>query len=267
MDLTEHATRNRAQWNEWAADYVAPAERHWRPDYEPTWGVWELSERDVRAFGDGGIERFAGKDAIELGCGAGYVSAWLARAGARVTGVDVSDSQLTTARRLQSEHGLDQIGFLQASAEDVPLPDASFDLAISEYGACLWCDPFLWVPEAARLLRPGGELIFLTNSPLSVMCLDEPGLTTTTTLHRPLFGMHAQEWPDDNSTEFHLPHGAWIDLLGANGLQVERLIELQAPEGASTRYEYTSAEWARQWPSEEVWVARRVPDNADSSAD
>lgn len=212
----------------------------------------------MQAFGDGGIGRFAGQDAIELGCGAGYVSSWLARAGARVTGIDISDEQLATARRLQAEHRLDGITFLQASAEDVPLPDASFDLAISEYGACLWCDPYLWVPEAARLLRPGGELVFLTNSPLSVMCMDEPGLATTTTLHRPQFGMHAQEWPDDDSTEFHLPHSAWIDLLRANGLQVERLIELQAPEGASTRYEYASAEWARQWPSEEVWVARRV---------
>jgi SAM-dependent methyltransferase len=258
MDLTEHATRNRAQWNEWAADYVAPAERHWQPDYAPTWGIWELPETQVRAFGDGGTERFADADAIELGCGAGYVSSWLARAGARVTGIDISDEQLATARRLQAEHGLDSIDFQQASAEDVPLPDASFDLAISEYGACLWCDPYLWVPEAARLLRPGGELVFLSNSPLSVMCLDEPGLATTTTLHRPQFGMHAQEWPDDDSTEFHLPHGAWIDLLRANGLQVERLIELQAPEGASTRYEHASAEWARHWPSEEVWVARRA---------
>jgi SAM-dependent methyltransferase len=256
MELTEHAARNRAQWNEWATDYVASAERNWATD-EVTWGVWDIPESQARMFGPEGIDRWAGRDAIELGCGAGYVSSWLARAGARVTGIDVSDAQLATARRLQAEHGLDAIDFLQASAEAVPLPDASFDLAISEYGACLWCDPHLWVPEAARLLRPGGELAFLTNTPLVTMCLDEPGETTTTTLHRPYFGMHAQEWPDDDSTEFHLPHGAWIDLLGECGLQVVRLVELQAPEGSTSRYRYTSLDWARRWPSEEVWVARK----------
>jgi SAM-dependent methyltransferase len=256
MDLTEHATRNRAQWNEWAAGYVASAERSWAAA-EPTWGIWDLPESEVGMLGPGGVSRWSGRDVVELGCGAGYVSAWLARAGARVTGIDVSEAQLATARRLQGEHGLATIRFLQASAESVPLPDASFDLVVSEYGACLWCDPYLWVPEAARLLRPGGELAFLTNGLLQVLCMDEPGERTTTTLHRPMFGLHAQSWPDDDSTEFHLPHGAWIDLLHANGLQVERLVELRAPEGGTTRSEHVGHEWSRQWPCEEAWVASR----------
>jgi hypothetical protein len=114
------------------------------------------------------------------------------------------------------------------------------------------------VPEAARLLRPGGELVFLTNGLLQALCMDEAGLATTRELHRPLFGMRVQEWPDDDSVEFHLPHGEWIRLLGEHGLQVERLVELRAGEGATTRYEYADAEWARSWPSEEAWVARRV---------
>jgi SAM-dependent methyltransferase len=260
MDLTEHAARNRDQWNAWADKYVAPAERHWAPDYAPTWGIWELPEAEIQLFGAGGIERFAGMDAIELGCGAGYVSSWLARAGANVTGIDISDVQLATARRLQAEHGLETIEFLQASAEAVPLADASFDLAISEYGACLWCDPYAWVPEAARLLRPGGELIFLTNSLLNMLCMDLEGTQLTTSLHRDQFGLLRQEWPDDDGVEFHLPHGEWIELLHANGLQVERLAELQAPAGAKTRYGWANAEWARRWPSEEVWVARKVAD-------
>jgi SAM-dependent methyltransferase len=266
MDLTEHATRNRAQWNEWADQYVEPAERQWAPDHEPSWGIWDIPEAEVRLFGDGGIARWTGHDAIELGCGAGYVSSWLARAGARVTGIDISDAQLATARRLQSEHGLETIEFLQASAEDVPLPDASFDLAISEYGACLWCDPARWVPEAARLLRPGGELVFLTNSLLNMLCMDEPGLKLTTTLVREQFGMLRQVWDDDDGVEFHLPHGEWIDLLHANGLQVERLVELRAPEGATTRYGWADAEWARRWPSEEAWVARKRADPSSESA-
>jgi ubiquinone/menaquinone biosynthesis C-methylase UbiE len=49
-------------------------------------------------------------------------------------------------------------------AEDLPFHDDHFDLAISEYGACLWADPYPWLPEAARVLRSGGQLIFLTHS-------------------------------------------------------------------------------------------------------
>ena len=61
----------------------------------------------------------------------------------------------------------------------MPYPDASFDLAISEYGACLWADPSRWVPEAARILRPGGALIFLVNSALLMLCMpEEDGLAS-----------------------------------------------------------------------------------------
>jgi hypothetical protein len=50
-----------------------------------------------------------------------------------------------------------------------------------------------------------------------------------------------------------------LDLLRANGFELERLIELLAPPDAETHsyYSYVSAEWAQQWPSEELWVARK----------
>lgn len=69
----------------------------------------------------------AGLDVVELGGGAAYWSAWFARRGARPAGVDLSEQQLATARELQAERGLD-FALLHASAEAVPLPDASFDL-------------------------------------------------------------------------------------------------------------------------------------------
>src|SRR5262249_58373675 len=107
----------------------------------------------------------AGKAGIELGCGTAYVSAWLARRGVKVVGIDASPAQLATARRLQRHHRL-EFPLIEADAERVPCRDASFDLAISEYGACLWADPDRWVAEAARGLRPGGGLIFLVASVL-----------------------------------------------------------------------------------------------------
>jgi hypothetical protein len=69
--------------------------------------------------------------------------------------------------------------------------------------------------------------------------------------------MYRFDWPDDHSVEFHLGHGAWFRLLHANGFAVENLIELQAPEGATSHYPYVTAAWARRWPSEEIWVARK----------
>jgi SAM-dependent methyltransferase len=252
-DLPEHVRRNRAYWDGLAAEYASPGARNWASD-EPSWGVWGIPEREVGLL----PSELAGKDVIELGCGTAYVSAWLARRGARVTGIDNSPAQLETARRLQREHGLD-FPLLLGNAEEVPLPDASFDIAISEYGAALWADPYRWIPEASRLLRPGGELVFLTNGLICMLCVPDTEAEgpATERLRRPYFGMHRNEWPDSDGVEFHLGYGDWIRLLRANGFEVIDLIELRPPRDATTSYEWVTAEWARQWPSEEVWKARK----------
>jgi SAM-dependent methyltransferase len=244
--------RNRAQWDKWAADYVEAGERQWAAD-EPSWGIWEVPESQVGLLPDD----VAGLDAIELGCGTAYVSAWLARRGARPVGIDNSQAQLTTARELQGRFDL-EFPLLHGNAEDVPFPDESFDLAISEYGAAIWCDPYLWIPEAARLLRPGGRLIFLGNAALLMLCMSyEENAPAEERLLRPYFGMHRFDWPDDESVDFHLPHGKMIDLLRDSGFEVEQLIELRPPDGSTTRYPFVTLDWAQRWPCEEIWKARR----------
>jgi SAM-dependent methyltransferase len=251
-ELPEHVRRNRTQWDQWAADYVASAERNWTQD-APTWGIWGVPEADVGML----PADLAGKDAIELGCGTAYVSAWLTRRGARVVGIDNSAAQLETARRMQRKHGLD-FPLLHGNAETVPYPDASFEFAISEYGACLWADPYRWVPEAARLLRPGGELAFLTNSSLIMLCTPaEPNVPATNQLVRPAFDMYRVDWPTDMGVEFHLSHGDWIRLLTRSGFDIEDLVEVRPPADATTRYPFVTLDWSRQWPCEEVWKARR----------
>jgi SAM-dependent methyltransferase len=251
-DLPEHVARNRALWDDWARKYVAAGERNWARA-EPTWGVFGVAESDVGVLPDD----LSGKDAIELGCGTAYVSAWMARRSARVVGIDNSEAQLATARRLQREHGL-EFPLLHGNAETVSYPDASFDFAISEYGVSLWADPERWVPEASRLLRPGGRLVFLTNSFLLTLCVPaEDGVAATDRLLRPAFGMYRVEWPGDPGVEFHLSHGDWIRLLRRSGFEVEDLVEIRPPAEASTRYPFVTLEWARQWPCEEVWKARK----------
>ena len=136
-----------------------------------------------------------GCDAVELGCGTAYVSAWLARRGARPVAVDLTPAQLATARRCQEHFGL-TFPLVEASADDVPLPDSSFDLAVSEYGASVWCDPELWIAEAARLLRPGGRLVFLTNSVLVSLCVPEHGGYASEHLRRPQPDVRRVRWPE-----------------------------------------------------------------------
>ena len=251
MSLSEHARRNRAYWDQYAPEWVEPGRRAWAD--EPHWGLWHIPEAELEILPD-----VAGLDAIELGCGTAYWSAWLARRGARVTGIDNSERQLETARELQREFGL-EFPLIHASAEAVPLPDESFDLAFSEYGASIWADPHLWVPEAARLLQPGGQLIFLVNGTISILCApDDESEPVQEQLLRPYFGMHRFEWGDDESVEFHLGYGDWIRLLRANRFEVEDLVEIQAPADAPpSRFGFVTPEWSHKWPSEEIWKARK----------
>lgn len=224
---------------------------------EPYWGMWCIPQSRLPVLpGD-----VAEVTAVELGCGSGYVSAWLARRGARPVGVDISARQLAVAHRLQGEFGL-RFPLVQADAERVPLADGCAGLVISEYGASVWCDPYRWIPEAARLLRPGGRLVFLAQSTLARMCLPEQG-PVTDRLVRDLFGLHRVLRRGTSGGEyqlFTLPHGEWIRLLGRSGLVVEDLIEVQVPPGASNNdFPELPDEWARRWPAEEVWFARRYP--------
>ena len=219
---------------------------------EPIWGIWGTPESELELLAEVGD----GTDAIELGCGTGYVCAWLARRGAVPVGIDVSDEQLESARMFQRQF---RVGFplVRASADEVPFDEESFDFVISEYGASTWVDPYRWVPEAARLLRPGGTLTYFVNAAILMTCTTADGAETTTALQREYFGRHRVEFPEEGTVEFHLPHGEWVDLLGANGFVLERLIEVQPPPEAVTRFGFVSADWAGRWPSEEIWVARK----------
>jgi SAM-dependent methyltransferase len=251
-DLPEHVQRNREHWDAWAPDYAKRVSDAWTRT-EPSWGIWGVAESELHLLPDD----MRGLDAIELGCGTGYVSAWMMRRGARVVGVDNSAKQLETARALQREHDLD-FPLIHGNAETVPLPDASFDFAISEYGACLWCDPYAWVSEAARLLRPGGRLVFLVNSMLMALTTPErEGEAATNALLRPAFGLHRLVWPGQKSVEFHLTHGTWIELLRASGFEIEALLEVKPPTSATSSWDFVTLEWARKWPCEEVWKVRK----------
>jgi SAM-dependent methyltransferase len=252
MRLSDHAARNRDVWNADAPNWVESGRKAWASP-TPWWGMWEIPEEEL-----GILPEVGGLDVLDLGCGTGYWCAWFAKLGASPVGLDLSEGQLETARQLQQEHGI-EFPLIHASAEDPPLPDGSFDLVFSEYGAAIWCDPQVWIPQAHRLLRPGGRLIFLGNGvlvPLVAPLSDEP---VGETLLRPLRGLGRIDWPAPDGTDFHQAHGARIELLRDTGFEVEALHELYAPGGPEDELRfYARRGWAQRWPSEEVWVARRV---------
>jgi SAM-dependent methyltransferase len=244
---------NVAAWTRRNAEYTdGAATTAWARE-EITWGMVGVPESKLNILGD-----VAGLDVVELGCGTAYFSAWLAKHGARPVGVDPTPAQLETARRLMAQTGI-EFPLVEAPGENVPLPDASFDLVHSEHGAATWADPYKWIPEAARLLRPGGRLVFLHGTPLAHMCYPEVGAVSTG-LHRPYFELGRTVWDDgSDGVEYQLTHADWIAVLRASSFEIERLVELQAPPDRKAHAYYVdmTPEWARQWPGEEIWVVRR----------
>jgi SAM-dependent methyltransferase len=244
----ERIAANVAQWTQTNAEYTdRAAGRAWAGD-EIVWGVFGVKDEWL---GD-----VAGLDVLELGCGTAFFSARVARRGGRPVGVDPTPAQLATARRMQRETSI-EFPLVEAPAESVPLQDASFDLVVSDYGASLWADPSRWIAEAARLLRPGGRLLFLTHSMLAHLCTPDEDTSISNVLVRPQFGPWEVEWPGYSGVEYTLSHGAWIRVLTSNGFVIDALHELRPPPEAKTHEYYfvIPVEWARRWPGEELWEA------------
>src|SRR6185295_13417921 len=140
----------------------------------------------------------------------------------RPVAIDFVRGHLERAEQLQREFRL-SFPLVNANAESVPFDKQSFDMAVSEYGASLWCEPRRWLAEAYRLLRPGGALVFITNSPLLMTCTPSDGSLPLDRLVRDYFQPRRHEFPEEGTVEFHVRHGEWIGLLRATGFTLESL--------------------------------------------
>jgi SAM-dependent methyltransferase len=249
-DLTEHAARNRAAWDAYSDEYQERHGNQLADSGGAAWGVAQIPESELNVLGD-----VAGLDVLELGCGAAQWSIALAQRGARPVGLDLSERQLEHARRLMAAAGV-EFPLVHASAEAVPLPDASFDIVFCDHGAMTFADPYRTVPEAARLLRRGGLFAFSHHSPIETICWPLDAEKVGERLALDYFGMHVIDSGEEIS--FQLPFGEWIRLFRANGFAIEDLIEPRpGPDATSS---YRSAEelaWSRRWPAESIWRLRR----------
>jgi ubiquinone/menaquinone biosynthesis C-methylase UbiE len=249
--LPEHVRKNKAMWEATSNAYEQAHARALGGENALTWGLWRIPEADLNVLGE-----VAGKDILEFGCGAARWSIALAQRGARPVGLDISSQQLTHARRLMAEAGID-FPLIEASAEAVPLPDASFDIVFCDWGAMTFTNPYQSVPEAARLLRPGGLFALSGATPIHFLCSDVKTDRTERRLINDYFGLTHLDWGDE--IDFQIPYGEWIRLFRRNGLIIEDLIETRPAPGSTTTYRNAEEnEWARHWPMESIWKVRKL---------
>ncbi|MGO9759878.1 MAG: class I SAM-dependent methyltransferase [Solirubrobacteraceae bacterium] len=251
--LTPYAARNRMVWDRQSAEYQAQHGPQLAAAGGTAWGVWQLPESELEVLGD-----VREKDVLELGCGAAQWSIALHAVGARVTGLDNSSVQLEHARALMAQAGA-EFPLVHASAEATPFADASFDVVFCDHGAMAFADPQRTVPEAARLLRPGGLLAFSMNTPILDLFWpagsDHPGER----LAVDYWDLRMLDEPGE-PVEFQLPYGAWIALFRKHGFLIDALIELRPPPDATSSYRNEQDHaWARRWPMEHIWRVRRSP--------
>lgn len=243
--MDDYLRANRAGWNEDSDDYQgrhsAQLERAGM-----AWGTYSIPEDDVGALGD-----VAGKRALELGCGGAQFGRAVADAGAHVIGLDMSEVQLSHARR-----NAPGMPLVQGSGTEVPFADETFDLVFCDHGAIGWAEPAVVVPEAARVLRPGGRLAFNLSTRVWAICWDSETSGPNDRLRRDYFG--DDRMTDDEGTFFAPTISRWVRILRGAGLAIEDMVELRAPPGRTSTYaDSFPYDWCSRWPGEHVWVATK----------
>lgn len=208
-----------------------------------------------------------GLEALELGCGEGQNSLWLARQGLRCTAIDISEGQLAYARADAAKAGL-EVDFRRCAIEDFEAPEGAFDLVTSSHAFEFLADPFAQVARVARWLRPGGWFVLSTVHPVYngewVSVEEDDGSETwgrfLPSYFRPVDDVREQpEGAGEPIASRAWPVSAWFNAFRAAGLTVERLEEPPAdPDPA-----YASDDWLEAFdecaaiPTTLILVGRR----------
>jgi SAM-dependent methyltransferase len=242
---------------------IRPSRRHWnltsrayQDDHDPQigaaprlWSMFAIPDARLHALG-----KVTGKRVLELGCGAGQWSRAPAAEGAAVVGFDLSEAQLAAATQAM---GATRYPLVQGAAEQLPFAPGSFDVVFCDHGGLSWAPPHLAVPEAARVLRRSGRLVFSATSPWFTVCYNTDADQVTTQLRQDYFGLGAVA-EDHGAATYQLTYGGWIRTLRGAGLTIDDLIEPRPDPGIRSGYTGTDPpDWARRWPAEMLWIARK----------
>ncbi|MCA1656964.1 MAG: class I SAM-dependent methyltransferase, partial [Actinobacteria bacterium] len=219
----ESARASRSWWDAAAPSYYAE-HGDFLGDADLLWCPEGLREAEVHLLGD-----VAGRDVLEIGCGAAQGARWLVSAGASVTALDLSMGQLRQARRLNERTGIRVAKLIQADAQLLPLASGAFDVVASAFGALPFvADSSQVMREVARVLRPGGRLVFSVTHPIRWAFPDDPGpagLTVRQSYFDRAPYVEADEQGHATYVEHHRTMGDRIRELVQGGLQLVDLIE------------------------------------------
>ena len=252
----ESARANRRWWDADArryqdehGDFLGDADLMWCPE--------GLRESDARLLGD-----VAGREVLELGCGAAQGARWLVRAGALVTAFDVSFGQLQESRRLDARSGTAVTRLVQADAQALPFRDGSFDVVASAFGAVPFvADSAGTMREVARVLRPGGRFVFSVTHPTRWVFPDDPGprgLTVQQSYFDRTPYVELDESGEASYVEHHRTLGDRVRELVAAGLVLDDLVEPEWPEGHAREWGQWSPLRGRLMPGTAIFVTRRA---------
>lgn len=238
-------------WDRWSEGYQRRHGPGLDGDAAAAWGIWRRRESDLGLLGE-----VAGAVVLDLGCGAGAWARALRARGALVVGLDNSGEQVHLAARLGRGEGL---GFVQATAGEVPLRDGSVDVIISDYGAMTWSDPSVTVPEAARVLRRGGRLVFAVASPIFLALCEEGSGVPTERLARGYFGPRTRVVASEG-LDYVPTYEQWFAMFRNAGLAVTDVLESRPSADASTTFSDRPTDLARRVPLENIWsVTKTAP--------
>lgn len=231
VDARESSRAGRLWWDG-AADAYQAEHGGFLGDTGFVWGPEGLTEAEARLLGD--PRDLWDARVLEVGCGAGQCGRWLRAQGVReVVAFDLSLRQLQHSRRIDGQTGY-ALATVQADAQRLPFADASFDVLFSSFGAF----PFVAsaddaLAEAARVLRPGGRLVFSVTHPVRWSFPDDP-TEHGFTVQQSYFDRRAYVEEDEDGNAVYVEHhhtvGDWVRGIARAGLVLKDLVEPEWPE-------------------------------------
>jgi SAM-dependent methyltransferase len=252
----ETVTANRTWWDGEAAGYYVE-HGEFLGDTDFVWGPERLREEEAGLLGDP-----RGQVVLEIGAGSGQCSRWLAARGATVVATDLSAGMvlegLEVNRRVPAAS---RVPFVQCDGRALPFPGGVFDTVFTAYGVVPFVgDSDVVMAEAARVLRPGGQLVFSTTHPMRWAFADDPGQGGLT-VRQSYFDRTPYVEQDATGAATYVEHhrtmGDRVREISAAGLVLIDLVEPEWPEGHEETWGAWSPLRGRLFPGTAVYVCRK----------